>query len=628
MTDSPTYEIYLSVNNVGTSQINEGDTLKTMVWMKNGGFISRIHSGTPLFYSLSGIGVNSVDFVSGALIGTGELDDTGLMTFYHTLANDDFMEGDESLNIKIFSDSDRTIQVSDTTTILIKDILNNPTYTIDTSHLTIQEGETLTISISTTMVPTGTDLYFINSGEGITGSDFSIGTQTPFTTVDSTGNASLTQTILSDKTTEGNETLNIKLFSNSGRSIQIGDTKTVTIIDSSVNEEESNDSYALIVDSPSVIESDNNTKLLTYTLTLDQPATEDTNINYETLTTGTATSGEDFVKSIGGLAFLKGQKTATFNIIVYGDTLVESDETIQVKFSGAALSSEVIATGTIKNNDIAGTDSNDTLNGTTDNDNLKGGGGSDVIDGGAGTDTATYTGKFNDYTITKTTTTIQITDIRVTSPDGVDTIQNIEYVQFTDQLVASDKVNVVKTFSGNFMDYKFYNKGDGSYEIKSSSGSIDVITGIPKLTFADKTGDESVSAIADIKGVFDQVTGLNTGSGEMFRLYNAAFARFPDASGLQYWIDKYTSGVDDSRAVSQSFLASAEFKERYGDNISHETYVKNLYLNVLNRELDQSGYDYWVGNLNNGVEQRHEVLLGFAESAENKTLFTEMTGLG
>ena len=112
----------------------------------------------------------------------------------------------------------------------------------------------------------------------------------------------------------------------------------------------------------------------------------------------------------------------------------------------------------------------------------------------------------------------------------------------------------------------------------------------------------------------------------MFRLYNAAFARFPDASGLEYWINQYSSGVDDSRAVSQSFRASAEFKGRYGDNVSNETYVENLYLNVLNRELDQEGYNYWVGNLNNGIEQRHEVLLGFAESAENKTLFTEMTG--
>ena len=36
----------------------------------------------------------------------------------------------------------------------------------------------------------------------------------------------------------------------------------------------------------------------------------------------------------------------------------------------------------------------------------------------------------------------------------------------------------------------------------------------------------------------------------------------------------------------------------------------------------------WVGNLNNGLEQRHEVLLGFSESAENKALFTDMTGFG
>ena len=53
--------------------------------------------------------------------------------------------------------------------------------------------------------------------------------------------------------------------------------------------------------------------------------------------------------------------------------------------------------------------------------------------------------------------------------------------------------------------------------------------------------------------------------------------------------------------------------------------MENLYRNVLDRELDQAGYDYWVGNLNNGVEQRHEVLLGFAESTENKGVFSEVT---
>jgi hypothetical protein len=96
---------------------------------------------------------------------------------------------------------------------------------------------------------------------------------------------------------------------------------------------------------------------------------------------------------------------------------------------------------------------------------------------------------------------------------------------------------------------------------------------------------------------------------------------------LDYWIDQYTTGADDAKAVASSILVSNEFTERYGDNLSNETFVEALYVNVLGRDYDQEGYDYWLGNLNNGTETRYELLLGFAESAENKTLFTEMTGL-
>ena len=112
----------------------------------------------------------------------------------------------------------------------------------------------------------------------------------------------------------------------------------------------------------------------------------------------------------------------------------------------------------------------------------------------------------------------------------------------------------------------------------------------------------------------------------MFRLYNAAFARFPDADGLKYWIDQFSSGKNTRRVVAQSFLGSAEFTEKYGSNVSDETYVNNLYKNVLGRDADTEGLNYWVGNLSSGLETRYEALLGFAESAENKALFTEMTG--
>ena len=49
--------------------------------------------------------------------------------------------------------------------------------------------------------------------------------------------------------------------------------------------------------------------------------------------------------------------------------------------------------------------------------------------------------------------------------------------------------------------------------------------------------------------------------------------------------------------------------------------------NVLGRLPDSNGLNYWIGQLNSGTETRYEVLLGFSESAENKELFSDMTGL-
>ena len=255
----------------------------------------------------------------------------------------------------------------------------------------------------------------------------------------------------------------------------------------------------------------------------------------------------------------------------------------------------------------------------------------DVIDGGKNLDTVIYSGKYSDYTFTIADKKVTVKDNRSGTNDGTDTLSNIEKLTFADKnaLVMSKGIKAIsslgfkaqKTYSGKSDAYKFYDLGDDKYGVGTSNG-IDELTGASLLKFDDK----NLNLVSDIKATFDQVTGKENATGQMFRLYNAAFARFPDADGLNYWIGNFSSGKDDSRAVSSSFLASNEFKQRYGDNISNETYVKNLYLNVLNRELDQRGYDYWVGNLNNNIEQRHEVLLGFAESSENKTLFSEMTG--
>ena len=289
---------------------------------------------------------------------------------------------------------------------------------------------------------------------------------------------------------------------------------------------------------------------------------------------------------------------------------------------------------------IYGTQYNDKINSGSGNDSIYSYGGNDIIDGGLGIDTFKLTGKFEEYTFNrsfyygylKTTdkgVNRSTTDRDGLFNDGTDTLKNIEYIQFSDQTVEESKVDVVKNYSGNFSDYKFYNKGNGKYEIKTDSGYED-ITGYPLLRFtgeASTSAFRDVSAIVDIKGTFDQVTGLNTDSGKIFRLYNASFKRLPDAGGLKYWIDTFSS-TRNIKGIASSFLGSAEFKQRYGENVSDSTFVNTLYKNVLGRDADTGGLNYWLGQLNSGAETRYEVLLGFAESAENKALFTDMTGLG
>jgi hypothetical protein len=69
--------------------------------------------------------------------------------------------------------------------------------------------------------------------------------------------------------------------------------------------------------------------------------------------------------------------------------------------------------------------------------------------------------------------------------------------------------------------------------------------------------------------------------------------------------------------VAEQFLLSAEFQSKYGANPSNEDFIDLLYLNVLNRLPDQSGYDFWIDAFDRGLS-RAGALVEFSESAENQ----------
>ncbi|MTI06127.1 hypothetical protein E1180_11445 [Roseibium denhamense] len=87
---------------------------------------------------------------------------------------------------------------------------------------------------------------------------------------------------------------------------------------------------------------------------------------------------------------------------------------------------------------LEGGSGNDTLHGGSDDDTLEGGANNDWIDGAAGTDTAIYSGNYADYDITENDDgSFTITDLRDGSPDGIDTVLNVENFRFADGDVAS-----------------------------------------------------------------------------------------------------------------------------------------------------------------------------------------------
>lgn len=108
-----------------------------------------------------------------------------------------------------------------------------PTYTLTPSASSINEGAVLTSTVTTTNLATGSKLYYALSGTGITIADFTAGSLTGEGTIDSTGKFTFSHTFKNDLLTENTETLSIKLYSDSSRTLQVGSTATVSIADTS-----------------------------------------------------------------------------------------------------------------------------------------------------------------------------------------------------------------------------------------------------------------------------------------------------------------------------------------------------------------------------------------------------------
>ena len=126
---------------------------------------------------------------------------------------------------------------------------------------------------------------------------------------------------------------------------------------------------------------------------------------------------------------------------------------------------------------------------------------------------------------------------------------------------------------------------------------------------------ESRASVVDAYASSDEwVSALVTG------FYESTLERQPDADGLRHWIDAIADGMTPAEVASH-FYGSAEYFAASGDS---EAWVRDLYLEIVQREPDADGLAHWAGQADDGVALS-TIASTFYASAESRQ--TRVVGL-
>jgi len=105
---------------------------------------------------------------------------------------------------------------------------------------------------------------------------------------------------------------------------------------------------------------------------------------------------------------------------------------------------------------------------------------------------------------------------------------------------------------------------------------------------------------------------------ELSRLYLSVFNRLADKDGLNYWVDEYQN-THSINSIANSFVISDEFTTLYGSTQTNQEYINLLYQNILYRDADTNGLEYWEQNMQEGLTKA-DILVSFSNSNEFITL--------
>lgn len=138
------------------------------------------------------------------------------------------------------------------------------------------------------------------------------------------------------------------------------------------------------------------------------------------------------------------------------------------------------------------------------------------------------------------------------------------------------------------------------------------------------TGFCSVSMFAarDAAAVFRFVGAGSAASNEWVqKAYVAYYGRPADPGGLGYWASRLDAEGGSLSSIIVEFGNSDEFNRRYG-GLTHVELVTRIYRQILGRDPEQGGLDYYVGELQSGRRTLQSITLDVLGGATGSDALT------
>jgi len=264
-----------------------------------------------------------------------------------------------------------------------------------------------------------------------------------------------------------------------------------------------------------------------------------TNINQPVIIDGTHTGSTSVLNTfvIDASALPKGSLLELKHVdfaVISGEVTVKLDPTSNSVHLGSTQTQQSVFAGA--GDDVVQVDS-----------------GSRIIHGGLGTDTVKVAGKLEDYQLNQSVAKITLTSL--TNPNDVQTLVNVEKVQFADQTQTFSFDDAIKAIAGTYQQM-FGRQGD----VNSVNFWTDAIK--KKGLSLGQMAVEFMHSPEQLQKIGFDISKADIPT-QVEQFYQSFLGRTFDTVGKAFWVDKLTTGELNLESLATTVIESVEMQTLY-----------------------------------------------------------------